>query len=623
MLFHHHQFLRIAVFFLWLISTITLISGNETNFASGMWFDETGETATSLDTGWKFQFVKSDTSTRFAESGLSDSASAVSLPHIFPSDKPGGQPLCGYGWYYKEIVVQHADIEGKDVSLSFKGACLRADVFVNGNFAGGCTYAYNPFSVDLTPYLQKSDLLRIAVRIDSRLMTDQIPDPAAKGWWIYGGLCREVYIVTRRTDRIEGIQVRTFFRNLDTFDLQCALEPSHLHWDSVSVTVKRQDTRQTIAKFTFTGNDSLVSIGSVRAWTPEDPFRYELQFVPWFRNKKGAEITMLRGFCQLSTNGPRILLNGKPYYLKGISRHDFVRLDGTPPTREQRRIDLLDIKSMGANFLRIAHFPQHSDIYELCDSIGLLVMDEMPAWKTSPKFLGSEAGRKYGSAYMQDLIKKHGNYTSICIWSVGNQIGSYKTSVADFVGAVTSVVKRIDPSRLVTFCSYLYMWDKAFKSLDIIAINEYFGWELASLDMLPPLLDEINKDWPDKPVVVSEIGAQCQYGLRNPKAKLAGPIKCMIEKDLSEDHHALFIGAHMDTIRTRKKFVNGIFIWSYNDYMSNMNKKHAAGTPKGFNCCGVVTVDREKKMSYEEIRKRYTTWQAASEDQKIGTVNAR
>ena len=283
-------------------------------------------------------------------------------------------------------------------------------------------------------------------------------------------------------------------------------------------------------------------------------------------------------------------------------------LDGRPLSREQRLADLADIKSMGANFLRIAHFPQHRDIYELCDSIGLLVMDEIPAWKTNPKFLGSKAGREYGGTYMREMVAAHGNYTSLVIWSIGNQFKSYKTSVADFVGAVVSVVKQVDPSRLVTFCSYYYMWDKAFKSVDIIAINEYFGWELASLDMLPPMLDKIHKEWPDKPVIVSELGAQAQLGLRNGEPKLAGPIKSMLVKDISEDHQALFIAAHMDSIRSRHMFVNGMVVWDYNDYMANLNKKHAPGTPQGLNSCGIVTVNRERKLSYNVIRERYTAW---------------
>jgi hypothetical protein len=202
----------------------------------------------------------------------------------------------------------------------------------------------------------------------------------------------------------------------------------------------------------------------------------------------------------------------------------------------------------------------------------------------------------------------HGNYTCIGIWSVGNQFKSYKTSVADYVGYVTAAVKKTDPSRLVTFCSYYYFWDKAFSSVDVIAVNEYFGWELASLDMLGPMLDKIGREWPHKPVIVTELGAQARLGLRNPEAHLAGPIKSMLGKDISEDHQALYIQSHMDTIKTRERFVRGMSVWAYADYMADLNKARAPDMPVGSNSCGIVTEERRHKLSYDVVRRRYTGW---------------
>lgn len=131
--------------------------------------------------------------------------------------------------------------------------------------------------------------------------------------------------------------------------------------------------------------------------------------------------------------------------------------------------------------------------------------------------------------------------------------------------------------------------------------------------MLPPMLDKIHKEWPQKPVIISELGAQAQLGLRNANPKLAGAITCMFVKDISEDHQALFIAAHMDSIRSRKRFVESMVVWDYNDYMSNMDKKHAPGTPNGFNSCGIVTAHRERKLSYEAIRTRYMSWRDTSD----------
>ncbi|MBN1756955.1 MAG: hypothetical protein JW863_01470 [Chitinispirillaceae bacterium] len=562
---------------------------------------------------WTFFFAGDDSSFGYAADGPPDSGtSSVTLPHVFPANPSDSVPASGFGWYFRDITVSDLNPE-EEVLLDFKGVCLYGEVFVNGTRVHNGTFAYLPFSVNLTPYVQSGNKARIAVRVDNRLIPGRIPDDRAKGWWIYGGIIREVSLSILPAQRIRRTMLRTLHHAADTFDLHCRFEWNRAVSPPDSVQVTVNDPAHDLIQFIQHGPDPVVRITGVHAWTPEDPFRYEVRCVPYFGAATGLPDTVRRGFCQLVARNRDLLLNGKPYYIRGMARHDIGGPDGRQLTRGERRADLTDMKNIGVNFLRIAHFPQHEDIYQLCDSLGLLVMDEIPAWKTAPQFLGTAEGRLYGAAYLRDLIKVHGNYTGLCIWSVGNQFKSYKTSVADFVGYVGKNVRAADPSRLVTFCSYYYMWDKAFRAVDVIAVNEYFGWELASLGMLGPMLDKIGRHWPDKPVLVTELGAQAKRGLRNPDAKLAGPVGSMLGKDISEDHQALYIGAHMDTIRSRCGFVRGMSIWAYADYMANLNKTRTPDMPFGSNSCGIVTSDRKRKRSYNVVRKRYLQWRDSPE----------
>lgn len=430
-----------AAIFCWPV----FVNGSEYNTASEL--SETGRKIVALDTGWRFHYAGSDSSLQYIMR-QPDISKPVVIPHVFPSEKQGGHPFRGYGWYFKEVAIPDSFM-GSHVSLVFEGVCLRAEVFINGNRAGRSRFAYCPFTIDLDTFINAGRTLSIAVRVDSRLLPRQIPDPAARGWWIYGGIGREVYLQVRKNNTIDNFQFRTYWRSNDTFDLACSLLPRDgVQWDSVLLIVKEQGKAHHSRRFVLYKNDTLINMGSVHPWSPDDPFRYELQCIPYFQGKKGAVITLMRGFCQLTTNGTDLLLNGKPFYIRGLARHDMLRIDGTPLTRQERLADLVDIKSMGGNFIRIAHFPQHRDIYELCDSLGLLVMDEIPAWKTDPGFLGSNSGKTFGSEYMQNVINAHGNYTSIVIWSIGNQINSFKATVADFVGDVATFVKKQDPTRL-------------------------------------------------------------------------------------------------------------------------------------------------------------------------------
>ena len=587
-----------------LLQLFFFIHGSATGSDSGA---EHG--AARLKGAWLFFFAGKDSSSVFAHSDTFPECDTISLPHTFPRQDTAGPPPAGIGWYLTDIPVVPA-FAGKDLFLEFDGVCLRAEVFANGTIAGQSPFPYMPFRVDLTRFAQDKGNIRLAVRVDNRLREREFPDTKANGWWQYGGLVRDVRLSVVSRKRIDRAVIRTFYHAGDTFDLKAHCAPASVKWDSVTLAVSPGKTMPPVGTVSITGTDTMVRIGGCKEWTPDSPRLYDISLVPWFSGKPGDTIRIRRGFCQLTAAGSRLILNGKPAYLRGVSRHDV--LDGRHPlpNRQQRLKDLVDIKNLGVNFLRIAHFPQSRDIYELCDSLGIMVMDEAPAWKTEPSFLGSPEGRKYGAAYMRALIEEHGNHTSIVLWSLGNQFAGFQTSVAEYVRYVAGRTGTIDPSRLVTYCSYYYQWDKGFPYIDVISINEYFGWELGSLPMLSLVLDKIHGDWPGKPMIVTEFGAQAAYGLRNGAPELAGIFRSVLSKDLSEDHQALYLRSHIDTIWSRRSFVCGMAVWTYADYRCSLKKARTDDMPAGLNADGMVTEDRKKKRSYEAVRARYMSLRA-------------
>ena len=223
---------------------------------------------------------------------------------------------------------------------------------------------------------------------------------------MYGGIPRPVRLLARPRRRIDSVALRTFFHAGDTFDLSIHAVAAHEKWDSVELRIAAPDRSDSLVKATFRGIDTTLRLHDVQPWTPDSPCRYRIVLVPFFRGSGGDTCTVLRGFCQLTAEKAKLYLNGNPYYLRGMGRHDELGRKGPLLGREERRKDLCDLKSLGVNFLRIAHFPQDRDIYELCDSLGLLVMDEIPAWKTDGKFLASKPGRSCGSGYMRALIRR-------------------------------------------------------------------------------------------------------------------------------------------------------------------------------------------------------------------------
>ncbi len=559
-----------------------------------------------LRDNWQFLFAGDDSGVAFAKSPFLG-GEEVAIPHVFPGKGNNGSPEKGFGWYCREIEIPQS-FGNRDISLEFEGVCLFARIFIDGAAAGSCTFPYLPFSVDCTPFVIGKSRIRLAVRVDSRLISGRIPDDKALGWRVYGGIPRPVRLLARPRRRIDSVALRTFFHTGDIFDLSIHAVAAHEKWDSVELRIAAPDRPGSLVKATFRGTDTTLRLHDVQPWTPDSPCRYRIALVPFFHGSGGDTCTVLRGFCQLTAEKAKLYLNGNPYYLRGMGRHDELGRKGPLLSREERRKDLCDLKSLGVNFLRIAHVPQDPDIYEICDSLGLLVMDEIPAWKTDGKFLASKPGLSCGSGYMRALIRAHGNYTCIGLWSIGNQLATFRAGAAGFIKAVASEVRAADPSRPVTFCSYWYGLDRAFPYVDVIAVNEYFGWELASLSLLGPVLDGIHAKWPDKPVIVSEFGAQSAFGRRNSRPKLAGIVKSMVAKDLSEDHQALFLGAHMDTIWGKRSYVNGMVVWAYADYFSELHKARTRDMPLGLNGCGIVTGDRKTKRAYAVVRDRYAAF---------------
>jgi beta-glucuronidase len=553
--------------------------------------------------GWQFRFVGSDSGTGPAAGARSGAWERVTIPHCFPEDG-GRNPKKGFGWYYRDVAIPAA-FAGKDIAFESEGACLFAKVFIDGVTAGSGDFPYLPFSVDCTPFVAGKRTARIAVRVDNRLVPGRIPDDRALGWRIDGGMIRPLRMVARPRERIGSVDIKTFCRGADIFDLAVQVTAAHEKWERVELRVVPPWPGRPPLRVSFSGCDTTVQVRGVRPWTPDMPFRYRVSLIPFFHGKAGDTVSLLRGFCQLTADKEKLLLNGASCYLFGMGRHDVLGTRGPLLSREERRRDLCDLKALGVNFLRIAHFSQDRDIYELCDSLGLLVMDEMPAWKTDGAFLASSAGKRCGSDYLRAIIAAHGSYTCIGLWSIGNQLAAFKPSVAGFIAAAATAVRAADPSRLVTCCSYCYELDRSFPDVDVIAVNEYFGWELASLPMLGPMLDGLHAKWPGKPVIVSEFGAQSAFGLRNPHPRLAGIIRSMVAKDLSEDHQALFLGAHMDTILARRSYVNGMVVWAYADYLSDLHKARTLSMPIGLNGCGIVTRNRQRKAAWGVVHDRY------------------
>ncbi|MBF0430242.1 MAG: hypothetical protein HQK83_03110 [Fibrobacteria bacterium] len=468
--------------------------------------------------------------------------------------------------------------------------------------------ALSPFEIKLNPYLKANSPIQITVLTDNRLTERAIPDTYCNGWRLYGGIIRPVLLCYRPKNRLEHVTIRTFHIQENTFDLafsfkQIGKTPDHLSLEIIT------PEGQPFIRHTFKSiiSDSLykIRIHNTHPWTPETPYLYQIKLIANFDGNLFTK-EFKKGFMQVTTSKNNILLNGKPYYLRGISTHEGVDNKGPLSNKQEKLADFIDLKRLNVNFLRVPHYPQPEYVYTLCDSLGILVMDEIPAWKTSPRFLGSRDGKSFATEYLSKMITTHGNYTSVALWSFGNEFHSFRSNVSNYIKHLSAYAKQADLHfRPSTYCSYFYHYDKAYEYVDIISVNEYFGWHIGDLEMLIPILKKIQKKWPDKPLIISEVGCSSQMGLRNAKAKLAGKITSMLKKDYSEDHQALYLRSHLTTLWDNRDLCQGTVVWNYTDYHTPRKKYQTKEMPPWISGFGLVNLQRKKKLAYWEVQKMY------------------
>jgi len=581
---------------------------------------------------WDFRFDPNDQgeAQRWQEdsgkSGWDRSPVPISFNVVFPHERW----YSGAAWYRTQFEAPRLE-PGERLQVRFLSVALRARVWVNGLFVGEHLFPYSAFTLDITHAIRPGQTNHLVVRADNRILRRAIPDLHDHGWWNFGGILREVYLQRRPVIDLEDVLIHTELPGAaGASDRHAAAAgkkgwrlrfqlnfrncgpsrylPFHMAVEDASGQVLWQKASQQVLVKGTTRSGGGGAFTNITPWSPEHPALYTLVV----RGPSGTEHRTRFGFRQIGVRGSEILLNGEPVHLRGINRHEMYPGRGMTLTAAEDRKDLEDIKALGCNFVRLCHYQQHPRVYDLADELGLLLWSEIPAWQSSRLTLSDpEVWRVYGAPQLREMILQNRNHPSVIIWSVANEVPSDTTAVRDYIDRATAYVKEIDPSRLVTFASDRHLQDICYGAVDVIATNEYFGWYYGKMSDVGPLLDNLHRKWPQKPIVVSEFGAGCALG-RKPSALPARAF------DYSEDYQVELLRSHLGQILApeRSGYVAGSTIWVYNDFPDPA--RIAPSQPPGHpfvNLKGLVTQHRQKKRAYAAVQKIYRAHAAREKQQ--------
>ncbi|HEY9509036.1 MAG TPA: beta-galactosidase GalB [Verrucomicrobiae bacterium] len=434
----------------------------------------------------------------YTQAGFDDSSwRKLALPHDWGIEGPfkqeypgetGKLPWWGVAWYRKHFTVPTSD-EGRQLYLDVDGAMSFANVWINGQYAGGWPYGYASWRVDLTPFVKFGEENVIAIRVDN--------PPDSSRWYPGGGIYRNVWLVKTSPVHIGhwGTFVTTPQVNANeaTVKLQVRLEndsklPATVLVRNEIFELDHKGRRgHAIAAVTMDGleirtGDAEISSGQIRfkhpkLWSIEKPQRYVAvtsveqngKIVDRYETPFGIrtiEFTVENGF----------LLNGKRVPLNGVcNHHDLGALGAAINTRAlERQLEIL--KEMGCNAIRTSHNPPAPELLELCDRMGFVVMDEFSdTWTRAKKPNGyALLFKDWAEKDLRALIRRDRNHPCVVLWSTGNEIGEQSSaSGAKISEWLTDIVHQEDLTRPATAgCNQPQAGFNGFqKTLDVFGYN--------------------------------------------------------------------------------------------------------------------------------------------------------
>lgn len=506
-------------------------------------------------------------------------ATVVPVPSCWNLNRPEWTYFEGTGWYETEFDAPR-ESDGQRVVLWIGAANYEARVFLNGTLLGRHLGGSTPFCVELTDHLRSSGN-RLLIAVDNRRRADRVPMHHFD-WFNYGGLSREVglLVLPRVHLRDAGIAL---VPDGSFSTIRCDLTLSDPVDGEARVEIPELGVAAQLS--VRGGRGELLIHARPELWSPEHPKLYEVTVA-----FDGDELRERIGFREIRVQGHDILLNGSPITLRGVCVHeDDVRL-GRVSTEEDVRRRFAHARELNANFLRLAHYPHHERVAEIADEVGLLLWAEIPVyWAIAfddPQTLADAKNQ------LAELIGRDRNRASVILWGVGNENADTDARYA-FMADLAASARRQDPTRLISAAclinrEHFRIEDRLTDSLDVIGINEYFGWYEPDFSGLERLLQ---RSHPDKPVIISETGADAVAGYRGSGRVL-----------FSEDWQAAFYREQLARLQGTS-WIRGIAAWLLYDFRS---ERRQTRFQKGYNRKGLVCEDKAtKKLAFETLRDLY------------------
>jgi len=468
---------------------------------------------------------------------------------------------------------------GERVFIRIGAAHHRSALFLNRQYLGQHLGGFTPFFAEVTGLLKEQN--RITVAVDTARNPRYIPTDVTD-WFNYGGLYRDVELI-----RVPGTFVRDYFVRLVpgsgfgkvAFDVtvdgaEAGAEATlAIPEADLALSVPLDADGRGSAEFEF----------SPELWAPGAPRLYDVEI------SCGEDRICERiGFREFRVEGSEVLLNGQPVWLKGISCHEDHPERGRTLNEEDVRGNFALAAELGCNFMRLAHYPHHERSARIADGLGLMLWEEIPVyWDVA---FGNPDTLADAENQLTELILRDRNRASVIIWSVGNENLDTEPRL-EFMGRLADLAREVDGSRPVSAACLTQdhrFADRLIEKLDLIGMNEYYGWYEPDFELL---LDVEKPEPPAKPVIITETGGGAVAGHHGSPDQM-----------WTEEYQAELYRRQTETI-PRLKSVRGLSPWILHDFRAPFRLNTYQ---QGYNRKGLVDAWRKhRKQAFDVLRDFY------------------
>lgn len=516
-----------------------------------------------------------------------DRSPALLVPRDWNSQDPRLFYYEGSVWYRKHF--DYSAAAHTRVFLHFSAANYQADVYLNGKKLGHHTGGFTPFDFEVTGLLLEKDN-SVVVRCNNRRDAAGVPTDMTD-WWNYGGLTREVCLVSVPESFIADMGIALDRSQPDTLTGFVQVNGGHAG----------QQVRVEIPDLGYSATASTDAVGraafSIKAdsrlerWAPGHPKLYSVA-----ASIDGDRVVDRVGFRTIEVRGDEILLNGTPLFLRGACLHEENPIrGGRAYGAEDSRMLLGWARELNCNFLRLAHYPHNEYVARVADEMGILLWEEIPVYWTihwtDPDTLA------LAKAQLDEVVTRDRNRASVIIWSVANEtpVSEERTR---FLKALVDETRALDSTRLVSAAMEVrtpadnpnakIVEDPFGEYTDLQSFNEYVGWYDGTFEKIPKVEWHLKYN---KPVIITEFGADALQGFHGPETTR-----------YTEEYQAR---VYRDTLAMLSKLPHfrGCTPWILCDFRSP--RRNLSGVEDGWNLKGLIGKSGAKKSAFWVLKAFY------------------